>query len=93
MALEKSIDFKGLTVPKAYYKIVRSQAMEAPQVEGEDKSYVVIVDVNEFTDSTKENILSNDRHKFTVSKEEDLNITNYYSLLKELEKFADSTDV
>jgi hypothetical protein len=88
MAITKETTILGLTAPNAYYNI-----QEATTEKQEDGTYIVDLLVNEYTDSSKENHVSQVEYDFDGVAEADLTYPNFYALLKGLEVFANSTDV
>ena len=91
MALTKSTTIYGLSAPEAYYNInnvgVIGESTDAGKV------YNVTVLVNEYTDSTKENHVSQKGYELKGLTEAELTIATYYAKLKELEEFTGATDV
>ena len=91
MALTKSTTIYGLSAPKAYYNIQTASSTARSTEEG--KVYDVTVLVNEYTDDSKENHVSQKGYVLEGLKEAELNFNDYYAKLKALEDFTGATDV
>jgi hypothetical protein len=87
MALTQSTKILGLSAPNAYYNFD-----EVTVSKQENGDYLVELLVNEYTDSSKENHVSQEDFTFEDVKEADLNFANYYALLKTEEKFSNAID-
>ena len=93
MALTKPTTFRGLSVPNGYYKIQEVKTQEATSDEQGNKIYSVSLMIGFYADETKENLLEQTEVKIQGFNEADLNYTNYYLKIKELEEFKQATDL
>lgn len=96
MALQKETIYKGLTAPKAYYKIAEVKYISnfnTPVNEDGKKLFEVDLAVYFFDNENKENLLDIKGYHITKATEDMLNLPSFYNYLKNLDEFKDAKDV
>ena len=89
MALKKTIDFKGISVPSSYSKVTRIEIFDYINNDGENpiKKYSAIISVSCYSDNTKEHKLSDNRHKIDWD-DSPISYSEAYDQLKLLDEFT-----
>ncbi len=85
MALQKAIQFRGLSVANCYHEIIR--------VRIDKERNAVLVQTTAWVDSTKENGLPEAGQMFFLPYAPDATVEWAYNQLKTLPEFADAVDV
>jgi len=91
MALQKTIEYKTLSIKNAYHKIIGVDFHD--EMIDDKKVYHVSLRVGVFINGAKETRIRIDMYPFSFENESDLNLSTFYFNLKSHEDFIDSIDV